>query len=393
MNRVIVLGSGVVALGAITEYAAAGISVIHVTGKRNDIASASKHISQRVLVSFSLDNSQALFELLTSNKDKWDGALIDPVNDPYVAFIAENHAALSKHYRLAVQPWEKINGIIEKHLLYQLAHRIGVSAPKIYHPEFSNSLEEESKHFEYPCIIKPSQTPAFFEVYGKKVLIANCRQELLAMYKKVVAHKLNVMVSEIISGDDTNLYLYICYRDNSGNILAEMCANKLRQHPKGFGVGSVVRSVPMIDEIKNSSIKLLDACGYSGMSATEFKKDDKENGQFKLIEINTRTVLYERLFSSAGINFREILFYDKVCNEQRVQTEYKIDTYWIHQFDDLYNLGLCLKKSGDSYRDFYKPYFKSPAFAVPFFGDRKPLFRLIKKAVIPMLKNKLKLRR
>ena len=44
MNQVIVFGTGVVAYGVIDECAKAGLHVIHLTTKRDDIAAVSGHI-------------------------------------------------------------------------------------------------------------------------------------------------------------------------------------------------------------------------------------------------------------------------------------------------------------------------------------------------------------
>ena len=391
MKYAIVLGTGVVALGTIREYATVGIPVIHVSGKKDDIAGVSNKISRRVFVPFSAENTQPLFDLLVEQSHEWQGALIDPVNDPYIVFIAQNHEALSQHYRLAVQTWDKISGIIEKHRLYQLSHDIGVPAPRIYHPDQGGSLDECCEQFEFPCIIKPTQTPAFFATYGTKVLVVNNPSELLPKYEDVTRRQLDVMVSEIIKGDVLDLYIYICYRNDDGDILAEMCVQKIRQKPQGFGVGSVIRTVPMIGELKRSALKLLEASDYTGMSATEFKRDQGGSGDFKLIEINTRAVLYERIFSTCGINFREILFYDKVYAEKRTCPDYRKEVYWIHQFDELSNFSHYLKKKVTlTSRTFFEPYFKSHVYAVPLFSDPRPFLKMVRKVVLPMVRNQLR---
>ena len=124
-------------------------------------------------------------------------------------------------------------------------------------------------------------------------------------------HELDVMVSEIIPGADSDLYHYRSYIDSQGSILAEMCTKKLRQHPPGFGVACVSKTIPMIHEIRQLALKLLRHFAYQGESSVEFKLDNRNN-RYNLMEINIRPVLPELHFVAAGINFPFITYLDLV---------------------------------------------------------------------------------
>lgn len=83
------------------------------------------------------------------------------------------------------------------------------------------------------------------------------------------------MVSEIIPGDETNYVVHACHLNDRGEVLAEACMRKIRQHPAEFGVGSVTKSIPMIEEACEASLILLRDCRYRGFSATEYKWDPR----------------------------------------------------------------------------------------------------------------------
>lgn len=115
--------------------------------------------------------------------------------------------------------------------------------------------------------------PPFFARYKQKVLATHHPESLIRQYLEVRGHRLDVMVSEIIPGDETKYVLCACHLNDRGEVLAEACMRKIRQHPAEFGVGSVIKSIPMIEEVREASWTLLRDCRYTGFSATEYKWD------------------------------------------------------------------------------------------------------------------------
>jgi len=66
------------------------------------------------------------------------------------------------------------------------------------------------------------KTPRFYSIFRKKVLIISSFEELIKKFAEARHHELDVMVSEIIPGTDSDLYHYRSYIDNQGSILAEI---------------------------------------------------------------------------------------------------------------------------------------------------------------------------
>ena len=184
-------------------------------------------------------------------------------------------------------------------------------------------------------------------------------------------HELDVMVSEIIPGADSDLYHYRSYIDSQGSILAEMCTKKLRQHPPGFGVACVSKTIPMIHEIRQLALKLLRHFAYQGESSVEFKLDNRNN-RYKLMEINIRPVLPELHFVAAGINFPFITYLDLVEGLKTERLVYDTDIYWIQNFSDTREFLRNLRFRKISLNDYLLPYRKRKVFCVPFFDDPMP---------------------
>ena len=305
-------------------------------------------------------------------KQDWDGALLIPTTDLSVAFVSQNRVTLADRYVTAVQSWDIVNELLDKRSLYLHAQELGVPTPGIFFPDSVQSLARTKDGLRYPCILKPVESQKFVERFGTKVIIVHDSEELIAQYMETQRHALDMMVSEIIPGDDSQFFHYRSYIDSQGDVLAEMCTQKLQQVPPDFGVARVSRTVPMIEDIRQLTLKLLRSVSYSGVSSAEYKFDSRDN-EFKLIEINVRPVVPERLFVAAGINFPHITYLDLVENVRRRAPTYDPDIYWIDQFGEFYELAKMLARKRFAVRNYFWPYRnKTKVFCISFLNDPMP---------------------
>ena len=368
MEKVIVLGAGYVALGVVKALAKEGVPVILLFSEPHDHACHSRFVSERVRIPNPMRDSDTLFNLLMETKENWDGALLIPTLDEYVIFVSQNRTELEKRYVFTVQDWEVTRRIINKNLLYSQAREIGVPTPRFFLPDSVQFLHERRNEFFYPCILKPYETHKFDRIYRTKVLMIHDFQELVERFTDTQQNNLKVMISEIIPGDDSCLFHYRSYTDSQGNVSAEMCTQKLRQYPTGFGQAAVARTIPMIPEIRHLALKLLKSFSYRGESSAEFKLDHRDN-QYKLMEINVRPVLPEWHFVTAGINFPHITYLDLIKNTRTTPPTYRHEIYWIHNYWQVVHFVESLRSGTLDLREFLRPFWKKKVFVVPFLDD------------------------
>ena len=108
--------------------------------------------------------------------------------------------------------------------------------------------------------------------------------------------------SEIIPGNDTNIYAYTCFRSKEGEILNEWIGKKLTQHPDNYGVFSSASNQGPPD-ILIQGRKLVDAIDGYGIIQPEFKFDYRDN-KFKLMEINLRSMMWHRTGNLSGVKLQ-----------------------------------------------------------------------------------------
>jgi predicted ATP-grasp superfamily ATP-dependent carboligase len=373
MDKAIVLGAGFNAYSLIRSFGSSQIDVVLLSYKKSDFARRSKFVCQRYRVPYpGTDRTGLLNFFLNHAKTFKDGFLIGS-DDPSVTFISQNREVLSKQLFVAHESWKVIGRIINKHRLYAHAKRIGVPVPKTIVPNDGLNPSEITGAMAFPCIVKPFQSTRFAEIYHKKVLIAHDAAQLFQALQDAKRHAIDVMISEIIPGADTRLCHYRSYIDRRGNVLAEMCTRKVRQHPQGFGMASAAKTIPIIPEIRTQARKLLSALGYRGESSAEFKWDPRDQ-QYKLIEVNVRPVLPEEHFAAAGVNFPQLAYQDLVKDFRRPVNRYVLDLYWVNNFHDTIGYIQRLGKKADHIgcKQFLMPYRRRHLVCVPFGDDPLP---------------------
>ncbi len=369
-----VLGDGDVALGVIHSLAMAGIGIRQFYTNHREHSHHSRFLGNKFF-SPAAEDSPELLDFLLEQGVNQPGSCLIPCSDPLVLFAARHREALEENFRLVVPPYEALKQVIDKAALYRQAVKSGIPAARCWMPDSLNELKGCLDEITFPCILKPAESHRFFKVYGKKLLVITGRSELEDAFRETLEKRIFVMISEIIKGDDSSLFHYRSFMDAGGKIIAEMCTRKLRQHPAGFGVASYSCTVPIIPEIKEMTVSLLRNLGYSGFSSAEFKKDATD-GLFKLVEINVRPVLPERLFPAAGVNFCRIACSANPEEVYSVIPEYEVGIYWVHNFLEtvrlVYHRNLVL-------REFLQPYRqKKLVKCIPFFHDPLPfIFRTV----------------
>jgi predicted ATP-grasp superfamily ATP-dependent carboligase len=377
MQKVIVFGTGVVAYGVIEASARAGFYVIHLSTKRDDIAARSRLIDEGHIVDIEDAAGSHLLRYLDDHAEDWRGALIIPVNDPPVVLVSKLFEEISKNYVCCAIPWGTLAEIVNKNRLYVHAHEIGVPAPRIITPTSLDDLRKIRDQFAFPCILKPFQTPQFFSVFNRKVHLVRNVEELEQRYLETTDFGIDVMVSEIIPGPVENLFVYTSCLNSDDKLLTSTLVQKIRQDTE-FGVGSAMRTVEGNDELEELSLRLLRHFSYRGFSAVEFKKDPRD-GKYKLIEINTRPVLFQRLFLKAGINMSKCLYDEFTGRESTQPATGNPGNWWMHNTSELYALKRCASSSEQTLKDFFRPYFKPHIFALPALRDPGPLWSSLRR--------------
>ncbi len=203
------------------------------------------------------------------------------------------------------------------------------------------------------------------------VKVENIKQ-LLSAYEQATDTGIQVMLQELIPGDDTQGVNYNSYFWN-GQPLVEVTAQKVRLTADGYGVPCVVRSKE-IPEVIEPGRKILEGMGYYGYSCTEFKKDVRDS-VYKLMEVNGRHNRSTLLAVRCGINFPFIEYKHLTQGELPAKRTYRTGIYWIDEVRDVIQGPQYCYKERYSLLQYIRPYLGPHIFAVFDVKDMKPFVK------------------
>lgn len=295
-----VLSTHTMGLSVIRALGKMGVPIIAVYYDDSDMGYASKYVDESICAPHPENFEKQFIELLVESATRFNGSLLIPADDATLVAVSRNKNLLEQYYTVACTEWEVTRKFIDKKFTYALADAIGVPAPRTTIPHTFEDVEKYHQTIQYPCLVKPSLSHAYFDLFGEKMVKAENLDQLLAAYEQATRFSLEVLLQEIIPGDDSQGANYNSYFWD-GTPLVEFTAQQIRNAPPELGSPRVVVS-KHIPELLEPGRKILQAIGFSGYSCTEFKKDPRD-GIYKLMEVNGRHNRSSALAVQCGVNF------------------------------------------------------------------------------------------
>jgi len=368
----VVLGGGANGLSFGRSLGRRGIPVVLVDGERG-VAGRSRFVRSETLrgPSEHPDEWIDLLQRIASQLSR--PAVLFATNDTLTELVARHAAQLAESYRYLIPEAEIVEAIVDKGSQYQRAHAAGVPIPRTEFPESHDDIVRIAAQVAYPNFLKPHRSlPGRAVIEQKrKLVVVEDPSDLIDTFDRLATPDNPFLVQERVPGPDTSLFYYLGFWDDAGDEHSFMTAQKLRQYPAGIGDGSLVQTVHE-REVVELSRKLLLAFGYRGLVNVEFKRDARD-GVYRLIEINPRSVNFNQLAVSAGIDFPWIAYQYLVGDTRPAPaTEYRDGVRYVHEDLDV-RAFLAGRRSGElTWRSWTTSILGTRAWAIASFGDPLP---------------------
>lgn len=291
--QAVVLGSSPTALSVLREVARARARVALVAATSGP-ASASRYLAQTVIEP---DPDMRLTRLLALGGPHRP-ALI-PSSDQDVDWVMTHATPLAERFALLPAHADgSAAAVMDKAQFYALCDTHGVAYPAL-HETTAEALPALEAQIQLPAMVKPAEIHHIkAEMAGRKLWLAEQPGDLARIAAQVPARAGTLLLQEIVPGPESEITLACLYRDPKGAVHQAFTARKLRQYPAGFGSAALVQSNPEPETLEITT-RLLNAIGYVGIAASEFKRDPRD-GQLKIIEINVRPSLWFSVATASG---------------------------------------------------------------------------------------------
>lgn len=295
--QVVVLGASPTGLYAVREAAGAGYRVA-VADIGPGCAFHSRHVRAAGLrFSGSLEAVERwLMKLAAQGSER---PVLIPTNDVFIEFIVERYQSLVSRFRVPAAYAGLAAQLLDKKRFHELCRKLVVATPGVWSVDNSRALLALADQVPLPCLLKPTlihRARSFLN--GRKVLIAQTREEFVEQVAAMPDDCGGWLVQEIIPGPESAITLFGGCIDSSGRPRQVFSARKLRQYPPGFGSASLVSS-ERCEETETRTLAFLEQIGFQGVCGAEFKRDPRD-GVLKIIEINPRPTLWFQISHDAG---------------------------------------------------------------------------------------------
>ena len=319
----LILGGYVNGYSIIQELHSFNVPDIILFDTRKNIASFSNKISKFQLIDPYYDS---LYDELKRLNEQYEKIIVYPTDDLQLEILSKLNNKIDNFCFLPFNN-KTLTASLNKLTQYNACRKLNVPCPDFLTICSQDSVQEILK-FSLPFIVKPiKRYDISSDVFRNKIIkTEDDRDNLIEQLKKYLDNKIHFLVSEIIPGDDSQIYAYVAYRDRNGNILNEWSGKKLSQYPDSYGVfASASNQAPKV--VTEQGRILLDGLDVFGIAEPEFKYDRRDN-KFKLMEINFRSMMWHRVGNLSGVYLQYSQYLD--ATGQKVKKTYQNKTKKIH---------------------------------------------------------------
>ncbi|WP_123304598.1 carboxylate--amine ligase [Bogoriella caseilytica] len=270
-------------------------------------------ILDQVLVGRGATQEQTL-EVLDRLPEQHSGSrLLLMVNSEHeLGMIRAHRERLARGYVLPYPPNEVLARGQDKAALAAVCQQLGVASPRTVGIALESLATgsaglEHAAELRLPVVVKMAEAGDYLlrNFPGqRKVYAAQDRAELERILRLLVAQGVTgeVLVQELIPGDDTASRVVTCYRDRAGRITAMASGQVLLglHSPMLVGNGAAILTEPQ-PELETQAAAILEALDYRGLANFDFRVDPR-NGVAHVLDLNTRIGRSHYYANVAGVN-------------------------------------------------------------------------------------------
>ena len=306
-----------------------GVPVIGLDRDQNGYGLHSRYTTVAARCPYPLDDERAFIDLLMEiGSALRKKAVLFPCLDEWVFAVARHARELEEFFHLPFSDLETIERILDKNLLYRKCEERGIPIPRTYYVG-QQSPEQIAAQIGFPCIVKPALQREFTNEFGEKVFRVNTREEFLSMCERAAHHPL--LAQEIVGAGVDSFYSLCSYIGRDRTAKGVFVGRKLEQYPPDFGTACLVDS-RYVEEIVERGVDILKQFGYQGISEVEFIYDERD-GDYKLLDINTRVWKWIGLPIRAGVDLPWLAYLDAVEGNVEASGRQQDSIRWVYLKD------------------------------------------------------------
>jgi len=311
-------------LAAVRSLGRAGINVTTADPSFFAVSSWSKFTAARVQSPAVQEADRFIEWLLAFGKANGRHVLL-PTSDDTAWLYALHRDDLAAYFDVPGCPFDVVNRLLNKRLLYEVATEVGLLVPPTWFPGTAEELAECGREAQFPVLVKPL-TQVMFQTQSKGVIVesadalprryaAFARQPHAPTLLRLDPTAARPMVQQFFRDAATGIYNISAYV-HRGRIIGARAARKLLQQPRRVGTGVCFEEAPVVPELIAGLDRLVAHVGFSGVFEAEFIGTP---GGSVLIDFNPRFYNQMAFDIERGLPLPLLAYYDALGHADRVQ--------------------------------------------------------------------------
>jgi predicted ATP-grasp superfamily ATP-dependent carboligase len=227
-----------------------------------------------------------------------------------------------------------IEDVVDKSRFQTLAAKLDLQVPRGQALIPGNGQGPAHVRLRFPLILKPlgRHTPTWGRTVSTKAVRLASRSELEALWPRLKAERLEVLVQELIDGPESRIESYHVYIDENYEIAAEFTGRKIRTYPPEFGYTSALTITDNADVVETGR-RVSERLRLRGVAKLDFKR--APDGTLWLLEVNPRFNLWHHPGARAGVNIPELVYCDLAGLPRPSQGPVRVGVRWCSLRHDL----------------------------------------------------------
>lgn len=365
-NIAYIIGAQRNGLGIARSLGEIGVKSVFVDSNPLNLGFASKYCIGKIT---GFDNEQELLKKLKSSAEKMNTKpILLMASDEGLLFVSRFRDLLKEHFLFSLPDYD-LTQLVNKELMYKLAQNNSIHIPNTYFLS-QTKIENVIDKIKFPCIIKGHYSHILYEKFSKQLFKANSAQDLRLIYKELSDFKDQLLIQEIIEGEDDKIWFFGAYFNDDSIPLTCFTGRKLRQYPIEFGSTSLAEYAPN-SYVEETSVGFLKKIHFKGLCDIEFKQGPDE--KFYFMEVNPRVGLWHRLGNFIGKDIVQTYYLD-LLGEKYTPKYIKTAGKWIAEDMDLISAFEYARKNKLSLKEWLISLKGAKVFALWDVKDLKPFF-------------------
>jgi D-aspartate ligase len=252
-----------------------------------------------------------------------------------------------EHVEFTLAHWNEVRGVADlplpadagavrrlrrKDLLPRVAAEAEVLSPPTVLAESDDAVREAG--LRPPLVVKAVEGQEYALAFGHKALVAESLDDALSAVRAARARGFHMIVQELVPDSHERVYSLLTYIARGGEPLVTLVGRKVRQGPLRFGT-SAVFEVAYEPHVLELGLRLLRTAGYTGIAHVEFAQDPRD-GEFRLLEVNTRLPVWAALAANRYLDLPRIAYDDLTGKEVTPLPTFRDQLTWIYLAKDVW---------------------------------------------------------